>query len=281
LIYLSVLPFGAFGPYAEYRATEINVFHSAGEGYLLPNGLAQEMFPERSPLKAYGHLGEFQGGTSAALAGLAALFALSVAGGQIVDVSVQDANVALSAMTLQRYGDGVLETRPTRSFTYGGVLECADGFVQILLLEQRHWNLMLKMLDSPPWAVAPGMEDAMTRGRRGKEINKHLRAWAKSRPVDEVVRLARKAEVPLGKYFSPEDILASEHERVRGFIGAVALEDGETVEMPTFPFRLSESPAPTLRWAPGKPGEHNQEVLGSMLGHSREALELWHAHGII
>lgn len=281
LIYVSVLPFGAFGPYAEYRATEINVFHSSGEGYLLPNGLALEIFPDRPPIKAYGHLGEFQGGTSAALAAVAALLALPAAGGQAVDVSVQDANVALSAMTLQRYGDGVLETRPTRSFTYGGVLECADGHVQILLLEQRQWNLMLKMLGSPAWATAPGMEDPMTRGKRGKLINEHLRAWAKSHTVEEVVRLAREAEVPLGKYFSPHDIIASEHERARGFIGEIALDNGTVVAMPTFPFRLSESPTPTLRSVPGRPGEHNDAVLGSMLGHTSVELDLWRALGVI
>lgn len=281
LIYVSVLPFGAFGPYADYRATEINVFHSSGEGYLLPNGLALEIFPNRSPIKAYGHLGEFQGGTSAALAAVAAILALPVAGGQTVDVSLQDANVALSAMTLQRYGDGVLETRPTRSFTYGGVLECADGYVQILLLEQRQWNLMLKMLDSPAWACAPGMADPMTRGKRGKLINEHLRAWARSRTVDEVVRLAREAEVPLGKYFSPQDIIASEHERARGFIGEIAFDDGTVVAMPTFPFRLGESPTPQLRHVPGAPGEHNDEVLSAMLGHSREQLDRWRALGVI
>ena len=281
LIYLSVLPFGAFGPYADYRATEINVFHSSGEGYLLPNGLALEIFPNRPPIKAYGHLGEFQGGTSAALAAAAALLALPAAGGQTVDVSVQDANVALSAMTLQRYGDGVLETRPTRSFTYGGVLECADGHVQILLLEQRQWNLMVKMLNAPEWTRAPGMEDPMTRGERGKLINEHLRAWAKTRTVEEVVRLARDAEVPLGKYFTPPDIIASEHERARGFIGEIALDNGTVVSMPTFPFRLSESPAPTLRNVPGRPGEHNAGVIGTMLGHTQDELDLWYSLRVI
>ena len=281
LIYLSVLPFGAFGPYAQYRATEINVFHSSGEGYLLPNGLALEIFPERTPLKPYGHLGEFQGGTSAALAALAALLAVPGHGGQSVDVSVQDANVALSAMTVQRYGDGVLETRPTRSFTYGGVLECSDGFVQILLLEQRQWNLMIKMLDAPDWATGPGMDEPMTRGKRGAMINQHLRAWASDRTVDEVVRLARAAEVPLGKYFSPEDISSSPHERARGFIGDIRFDDELTISMPTFPFRLAESPTPVLRHVAGSPGEHNPEVYAGLLGHTAAELGMWRSLGVI
>lgn len=32
---------------------------------------------------------------------------------------------------------------------------------------------------------------------------------------------------------------------------------------------------------PVRPREHNDEVLGSMLGHSREELDLWHALGVI
>jgi crotonobetainyl-CoA:carnitine CoA-transferase CaiB-like acyl-CoA transferase len=281
LIYLSVLPFGGFGPYSDYRATEINVFHSSGEGYLLPNGLSVELFPDRSPIKPYGHLGEYQGGLSAALAGMAALLALPETRGQTVDVSVQDANVALSAMTIQRFGDGILETRSTRSFTYGGVLECQDGFVQILLLEQRQWNLMLNMLGSPSWATAPGMEDAITRGQRGKAINEHLRAWAKTKRVDEAVAMAKKAQVPLGKYFSPQDIAQSEHERARGFVGEIALSDGTEVTMPIFPFRLAESPAPTLRHAAGAPGAHNADVYTNLLKYPAETLERWRSLGVI
>ena len=99
--------------------------------------------------------------------------------------------------------------------------------------------------------------------------------------MEEVVRLAREAEVPLGKYFSPQDIILSEHERARGFIGEIALDNGAIVSMPTFPFRFSESPTPTLRSVPGRPGEQNDDVLGSMLGHSREELDLWRALGVI
>ncbi len=281
LIYLSVLPFGAYGPYSDYRATEINVFHSCGEGYLLPNGLAIEVYPDRPPIKSYGHVGEFQGGTSAALAGMAALLTHQATGGQWVDVSLQDANVAVGAMALQRFGDGVLETRPTRSFTYGGVLECVDGYAQILLLEQRQWNLAKNMLNSPEWMLGEGMDDPITRGKRGKWINEQLRAWARSRTVDEVVRLGRVAEVPIGKYFSPEDVRKSEHERFRGFIGDITLDNGATVSMPVFPFRMLDSPVPVLRTAPARPGAHNEAVYGAMLGHSADELELWRAASVI
>jgi crotonobetainyl-CoA:carnitine CoA-transferase CaiB-like acyl-CoA transferase len=73
LIHVSVLPFGAFGPKAHWKAEDIQIQHASGEGNLLPNGLAVELFPDRAPLKIHGHFGEMQGGIAAALGVLAAL----------------------------------------------------------------------------------------------------------------------------------------------------------------------------------------------------------------
>jgi len=87
LIHVSVLPFGAFGGKAGWKGEEINVLHASGEGYLLPNGLTLEQFPDRPPVKVYGHFTELQGGTAAALGALSALWARPELGGQYVDIS--------------------------------------------------------------------------------------------------------------------------------------------------------------------------------------------------
>ena len=121
LIDTSVLPFGALGPKAGWHGEEINLIHASGEGFLLPNGLSAELFPDRPPLKIFGHFACYQGGVVAALGALCAL-ASGERKGQRVDVSVQDAALAVGAFALQRLGDGSLEHRHTRSFKYGGVL---------------------------------------------------------------------------------------------------------------------------------------------------------------
>ena len=153
--------------------------HASGEGILLPNGLSAELFPDRAPLKIYGHFAECQGGVAAALAALAALW---MERGQFVDVSVQDAALAVSAFAVQRFGDGVVEHRHTRSFRYGGVIECADGHVEILTLEDRQWQALIALMGRPAWAEDPLFADPLERGRRGTEINRHLRDWARPAP---------------------------------------------------------------------------------------------------
>jgi crotonobetainyl-CoA:carnitine CoA-transferase CaiB-like acyl-CoA transferase len=84
-VHVSVLPFGAAGPKADWKAADINLQHASGEANLLPNGLSVELFPERPPVKIYGHFAEMQGGIAAALGALSALWARPQVGGQYVD----------------------------------------------------------------------------------------------------------------------------------------------------------------------------------------------------
>lgn len=273
LIYCSVLPFGAVGPHSDYRAYELNVFHSGGEGYLMPNGLALEMFPDRPPVKIYGHFAELVGGISAACATLAALLVHSEVGGQFVDVSVQDANVAISCFNVQRVGDGVVENRPGRSFRYGGVLECSDGYVQVLTLEQRQWAGLVKLMGEPQWATEPGLKDEIERGRRGPEINKHLRAWAKTQKVEELVSGGQALNVPIAKYAEPEDILNSTQSRARNMFTPIDIEGVGNVPLLTAPFQFT-LPSKVAGY-PAKPGADNAKVLCDWLGHSRPELDRW------
>jgi benzylsuccinate CoA-transferase BbsE subunit len=279
LIYLSVLPFGIAGPHADYLAYELNMLHSGGEGYLMPNGLALDMFPDRPPVKLYGHFAEFVGGTSAAGAALTALIAQPRAGGQFVDVSVQDANIAISCFNVQRVGDGAVETRHGRSFRYGGVLECADGYVQILTLEPRQWAGLVRLMGDPAWASEPGMEDEIERGRRGPRINEHLRAWAKTRKVEDMVRGGQALNVPIAKYAEPAEVLASAQFRAHRAFTPVAIDGAGELPVFTAPFQFTVPAG--MAGCPAEAGADNARVLGGWLGHSDRQLQGWREEGVI
>ena len=45
LVHVSVLPFGATGPKADWDGEEVNLLHAGGEGYLLPNGCPTRCSP--------------------------------------------------------------------------------------------------------------------------------------------------------------------------------------------------------------------------------------------
>ena len=250
IVHVSVLPFGASGPKADWVAEEVNLQHAGGEGYLLPNGLSHEMFPDRAPLKIYGHFAGYQGGSLAMFAALSAWWAVPGKGGQFVDVAVQDAVLAVGAFALQRLGDGSLEHRATRRFRYGGVFETSDGYVELLTLEDRQWQSLVELLGRPAWALEASLTDPLERSRRGDEINRHLREWMRRHGAEEIVQRAQQLGVPVAKYRSPAEVLRGEHEAARELFSPVITAGGQTAAVLTAPFQFRCSP---LRLARGVP----------------------------
>jgi crotonobetainyl-CoA:carnitine CoA-transferase CaiB-like acyl-CoA transferase len=242
LVHVSVLPFGSKGPKADWDAEEVNLLHAGGEGFLLPNGLSHELFPDRPPVKIYGHFSQYQGGSMAALSALTAWWAVPAAGGQYVDVSTQDAVLAVGAFALQRLGDGSLEHRSTRRFRYGGVFEAQDGFVELLTLEDRQWMALVELLGRPQWTQDEALRDPLERSRRGDEINSHVREWMSRHNVDDIVQRAQQLGVPAAKYRTPAEIIHGEHERSRGLFAPVKLDGGGHAEILVAPFQFRCTP---------------------------------------
>lgn len=239
LVYVSVRPFGMSGPKADWVGEEVTLFHSSGEGNLLPNGLAHERHPERAPIKMFGYFAETQAGVAAVLGALASLVHGT---GQIVDVSVQDTIVALAAFGVQRHGDGSLEHRSTRSFKYGGVLECADGYVELLTLEDRQWRGLVELVGDTDWADDPALADGIQRGLRGAEINAALRSWALGQRTTDLVAAAQQLGVPAATYARPEQVLGDPHALARGLFQSVLVPGLGDVPMLSGPVQFDAKP---------------------------------------
>lgn len=259
LIDVSVLPFGAYGPKADWQAAEINLIHASGEGFLLPNGLSAELYPDRPPLKIHGHFAEYQGGVVAALGALAALVAHERTGGESVDVSTQDAALMVGAFALQRYGDGSLEHRSMRSFKYGGVLKCQDGYVELLTLEDRQWQGFVELMGKPAWALDPALANPLERSRRGKQVNDAIRAWALNEKTADIVARAQSLGVPMAKYASPAEVLAEKHEAVRGLFQDAEVPDVGALRVLSAPYHVDGAPL-HINSGPPKLGEHQNLI---------------------
>jgi crotonobetainyl-CoA:carnitine CoA-transferase CaiB-like acyl-CoA transferase len=260
LVQVAVRPFGSAGPKAGWTAEEIVLFHASGEGSLLPNGLAAEMHPDRPPLKAFGFFAEYQGGLAAALAVLAALWS---GHGETIDVSVQDAAICVGAFNVQRYGDGAIETRQSRSFRYGGVLACADGHVEILALEDRQWLALAELVGRTDWLADPELADAVGRSEHGAAINEYLRAWARDRRTLDIVSRAQRLGIPAAQYNSPASVIAGEHEKQRQVFQSVDVPGAGRMPMLRAPFHFDGAPL-DLRGGVPEQGSHQHLLIAAL-----------------
>ena len=138
-IVVAITPFGLTGPYAPYRAHHLVTFHAGGEGSILPSGAGWKLFPERPPIQIGSDIAEYDAGWNAAVAVLAACYdRLRTGRGQRIDVSVQESELTLNRTRLSRFNnDGVTLHREGNRYGFFGMIECRDGWVQLVGLTAR------------------------------------------------------------------------------------------------------------------------------------------------
>ena len=278
VIVTAVTPFGSSGPYADYHAGHLGVFHAGGEGWLLPNGVALDTFPDRPPIMAGANMGDYQAGLTAAVGALAAIYnrlgstdgfgATESARGQVVDASAQEAQLSVGYMPIQRHeSEGITETRFSRYFRVGGVLPASDGYVELLTLEPRQFEGLLAFMGNPDWASPEMFSDPAT---HGPELNRHMREWFAQHTREWLYAEGQAHGVPIAPYYTPSEVFQSPQQRERAFYSQVDHPATGPLEYTGAPFQLSETPT-TLTRAPLL-GEHNTDVYCGLLGYAAREL---------
>ena len=272
VIVTAVTPFGSAGPYADYHAGHLAVFHAGGEGWLLPNGVALDTFPDRPPIVAGANMGDYQAGLTAAVGALAAIYNrlgdTSGARGQVVDASAQEAQLSVGYMPIQRHeSEGIIETRFSRYFRVGGVLPASDGYVELLTLEPRQFEGLLAFMGSPDWASPDMFSDPAT---HGPELNRHMREWFSQHTREWLYAEGQAHGVPIAPYYTPSEVFQSPQQRERSFYSEVDHPATGLLDYTGAPFQLSETPTALTR-APLL-GEHNADVYCGLLGYAEQEL---------
>ena len=143
LIFTSVTPFGNRGPYKDFKATDLILYHMSGHAHGL---LGPVEDPDSNPpIRAGGHQAELVGGMAAATATLIALYRKRMTGkGCRIDISSFEAmvNQLISGLANCTYGRPA-PPRDARKVeeaavagmvsAIGGILPCNDGYVAIFL----------------------------------------------------------------------------------------------------------------------------------------------------
>ena len=281
VIVTAVTPFGSTGPYADYHAGHLATFHAGGEGWLLPNGVALDTFPDRPPIIAGANMGDYQAGLTAAVGAVAAAYhrlgADRDARSQVVDASGQEAQLSVGYMPIQRHeSEGITETRFSRYFRVGGVLPASDGYVELLTLELRQFGSLLDFMGHPDWASPDMFSDPAT---HGPELNRRMKEWFAQHSREWLYAEGQAHGVPIAPYYTPAEVFHSPQQRERGYFQTVDHPDTGPLEYASAPFQLDGTPT-RLQRAPLL-GEHNADVYRDLLGYSSPELTALARGGVI
>jgi len=280
LIMTSITPFGQTGPHRDYKATELNLYHGGGFGFLTTFVLEE---PVPSPVKAGGRQALFGAGLAGAVATLCGLFARENIGeGQQIDISVQECLAGQYESSIEHWTFNENEM--------GGVsvpvmmpinpLPCKDGFVFLMCVQEHEYDNLVKVMGNPEWADNELFESRFTRAEYFDALIIYLVEWAMQYTKEEIFKMCQDGDVPLAPAYTPEEIVKSEHLKARAYFVDIDHPEIGKVKYPGAPYRFSETQWQIVRHAPLL-GEHNQDILVGRLGYKQQDIEKLRTNGVI
>jgi benzylsuccinate CoA-transferase BbsF subunit len=230
-------------------------------------------YPEGSPSTLSGAI-DTRVATTAAFAILAALnYRQRTGRGQNIDLSSTE---AISCLAGEVFMDYTMNNRVTeRSGNRDQLMaphNCypcrgEECWVTIAISTDEEWQAFCRVLGNPQWAEDGRFADAGSRWQNREELDKLISEWTRQYSDYEVTEALQRVGVAAAPALSGEKVFKDPHVRQRAlFVEVEHPEIGKRLVVRP-PWSFSAASARVRRASPLM-GEHNQYVLGELLGMS-------------
>ncbi len=289
LIHTSITPFGATGPYSNFKSSNLACAAMSGHMFLVGD-------PDRAPVEMSTPVAYIQNGLEAAAATMVAFWYRQRTGkGQHLDVSVQESFMAQflpQSMMWKSHGiipgRGVAGTHIKGRPDNRGIFKCKDGYVLChtsygggrkplrdwLASENMAGDLFDKKWDNFFKGAAVTVEQK-------DEIDRLFQAFALNRTKEELMLEAQKRGIQVVKEHTVLDVIQDPQLAHREyFVKVEHPELNDSLMYQGAPYRSDVLPWQYNRRAPLL-GEHNEEIYVNELGFTREQLAVLKEGGVI
>ncbi len=150
---------------------------------------------------------------------------------------------------------------------------CRDGEVYIVAVSPSMWRALTTLLGSPQLGSDPDLATAQQRYDQRALVDEAVAEWTRERTVEEVVAALEAAHVPCTSYLTPAEVAVDQQVAANDMLCHLDLgHDGlRHVPAPSTPVAFSTLVTPPAT-RPPRPGEHNDEVYGGLLGYDEDRL---------
>lgn len=275
IVYIAMPGYGSWGPISDYVAF--------GPSVELMTGLTSLFgYDDDSPATTSMALPDAIAGTTAATTMIAALHRKSREGkGGFVDLALHESAIAMLGEYLVEYQltsrqPPVIGNR-SRDFAPQGIYPCrpsrigdevVDGYICISCDSEEAWR-GLADLAGDGWAQRPELSTVEGRIQRHDELDQLIGEFTRTRDKIELMNELQARGVPAGAVMVAPEFMSDPHVVARGYF----VELGEPpIPFPGTPVKIDNERGVGWRRAP-RLGEHNREVLSSLLGYSEEKID--------
>jgi len=147
-----------------------------------------------------------------------------------------------------------------------------DRWVAIAVSNDSEWKALCAVMGSPSWAERSEFGDQLSRWHNSTELDRHIQEWTRGQDAYDVTRVLQSARVMAGPSLGPKELVEDPQLKDRAFFVENDHPAIGKIIYAGLPFRLSNAPRGNYGPSPLL-GEHNNYVLGELLGFSQGEIE--------
>jgi len=237
------------------------------------------------PTRVGSSIGDIFSGSFATIGILAALRVKEKTGlGQQVDIAMMDAVVSVLENAVVRYtvtGEIPQRTGSAHpSIAPFDVFEAKDGWFVIGVGNDMLWEKFCKAVNKTDLLNDSRFTTNPKRSENYRELKPIITEWSKKKTVEEILNILINAGVPVGEVNTIDKIVDDPNIKLREMIVEVEHPLAGKVKITDTPIKLSLTPGKVEKASPLL-GEHTEEVLGELLGFSKEEIEGLKKEGVV
>ena len=274
IIMVNVSAFGQFGPYRENIGYD--PIGQTMSGITMVTG-EEGMPPIRTGVPIIDRITALH----AAIGTLSALHEREVSGeGQTIDVCLADTGYSLTEIPITAYhGTKNPPRRGERGAPPGGTYQCKDGWVLLSAGDQHHWHRVCNALAKPEWLEDPRFTTREERARNRDTVNDRINEILAEMSTIEAIEHFRRHDVVAAPVNTIPQAAEDPHpwERramveVPDFLAGSIAVSGDFWHFSRTPVTVGSTP---------QVGEHNEDVLASILGYSDDFISELYDENVI
>jgi crotonobetainyl-CoA:carnitine CoA-transferase CaiB-like acyl-CoA transferase len=156
---------------------------------------------------------------------------------------------------------------------------CKDGWVLISAGDQHHWPRVCSALGKPQWREDPRFTTRHERTKHAAAVNEAMRDLLADMTMKDGIAHFTRHDVVAAPVNTIPQAAQDSHPWERGAMAEVPDFLAGTIAVSGDFWHFSRTPA--VVGSTPKVGEHNEEVLGGLLGYSEEEIKKLYANDVI